>query len=171
MLQAANNPAPGFALLQKDAPGWGGLEAYPSDHWNTAHQRGPQGKYARFPCQRWIFLRAASVIRLRDFSGVAACIGKCLDLPGLGSILVRKRKSSSNTQVPASIPKRNKQEFGPADGPPLLSKPTHGAAGEDWWKGAVIYQIYPRSFKDSNADGVGDLAGIISNWTMSPILA
>src|SRR5215469_1018377 len=29
-----------------------------------------------------------------------------------------------------------------------------------WWRGAVIYQIYPRSFFDSNADGVGDLAGI-----------
>jgi len=31
----------------------------------------------------------------------------------------------------------------------------------DWWRGAVIYQIYPRSYQDSNSDGVGDLSGII----------
>jgi alpha-glucosidase len=30
----------------------------------------------------------------------------------------------------------------------------------EWWRGAVIYQIYPRSFLDTNADGIGDLAGI-----------
>jgi alpha-glucosidase len=32
---------------------------------------------------------------------------------------------------------------------------------EDWWRGAVIYQIYPRSYQDSNGDGVGDLLGIV----------
>ncbi|MDT3396114.1 alpha-glucosidase [Streptomyces sp. B1866] len=38
-----------------------------------------------------------------------------------------------------------------------LNTPADTAA---WWKNAVVYQIYPRSFADSNADGVGDLQGI-----------
>ncbi len=38
---------------------------------------------------------------------------------------------------------------------------TYLAKEADWWRGAVIYQIYPRSFQDSNGDGIGDLLGIV----------
>lgn len=34
--------------------------------------------------------------------------------------------------------------------------------GQEWWRHAVIYEIYPRSFQDSNGDGIGDLKGITS---------
>jgi len=36
------------------------------------------------------------------------------------------------------------------------------ANGRPWWRSAVVYQIYPRSFADSNGDGIGDLTGITS---------
>lgn len=36
-----------------------------------------------------------------------------------------------------------------------------GRRAESWWRGAVIYQVYPRSFRDANGDGVGDLRGIV----------
>ncbi|WP_286271289.1 alpha-glucosidase [Thalassotalea hakodatensis] len=35
---------------------------------------------------------------------------------------------------------------------------------QPWWRGAVIYQIYPRSFMDANNDGIGDLAGVVEKF-------
>lgn len=44
-----------------------------------------------------------------------------------------------------------------------LAPMTAVQADRDWWRGAVIYQIYPRSFADSNGDGIGDLPGVAAH--------
>ena len=43
----------------------------------------------------------------------------------------------------------------------MLAPKTLANSPADWWRHAVIYQIYPRSFADGNGDGIGDLPGII----------
>ena len=39
---------------------------------------------------------------------------------------------------------------------------TNGATPNPWWANAVVYQINPRSFQDSNNDGMGDIKGLTS---------
>jgi alpha-glucosidase len=49
------------------------------------------------------------------------------------------------------------------NGPEALPAASSGAANDAWWRHAVIYEIYPRSFADTNADGLGDLNGITAH--------
>ena len=44
---------------------------------------------------------------------------------------------------------------------PFDSRTAKAKAAREWWRGAVFYQIYPRSFRDTNGDGIGDLAGVV----------
>lgn len=48
----------------------------------------------------------------------------------------------------------------PTPGSATTEHGTASALAEPWWRDAVIYQIYPRSFADGNGDGTGDLAGV-----------
>ena len=60
--------------------------------------------------------------------------------------------------------------FAPAQTKASPAAASSAATGQPWWKGAVIYEIYPRSFQDSNNDGIGDLNGITSRLDYLKVL-
>ena len=51
---------------------------------------------------------------------------------------------------------------GGAPAPPLVPAARAAALSAEWWNGAVVYEVFVRSFRDSDGDGKGDLAGLIS---------
>ena len=71
-----------------------------------------------------------------------------------------------NQVVYPNLQPRAAADFAKHDGPSSfrgsLILEHMSSQGRPWWKDAVFYQIYPRSFQDSNGDGVGDIPGIIS---------
>lgn len=62
--------------------------------------------------------------------------------------------------LPAAPPAAIPEERGETATVGPLVRVSEASPHEDWWRSAVIYQIYPRSFRDASGDGVGDLAGI-----------
>ena len=86
-----------------------------------------------------------------------------LALAGVGLFGCRHDPSPSADPAPDSKPAKAEQALAPTSRPAEVIdhvKPPLASVTEGWWRTAVFYEVFVRSFQDSDGDGVGDLAGL-----------